>query len=116
MKNYLAAMDASPYHGAKADEKPFRLLAALGPKMLELSSTAADGAHPYFSTPDHTATAREIIGPDKLLCVEQKVILSTDAEAARAAANITISGYAASAELPQQLAAVGLHRGGDRAA
>ena len=116
MKNYLAAMDASPYHGAKADEKPLRLLAALGPKMLELSSTAADGAHPYFSTPDHTATAREIIGPDKLLCVEQKVILSTDAEAARAAANITISGYAVAAELPQQLAAVGLHRGGDRAA
>ena len=94
MKNYLAAMDASPYHGAKAAEKPLRLLAALGPKMLELSASAADGAHPYFSTPDHTATAREIIGPDKLLCVEQKVILSTDADAARAAANITISGYA----------------------
>ena len=63
------------------------MLAALGPKMLELSASAADGAHPYFSTPDHTATAREIIGPDKLLCVEQKVILSTDADAARAAAN-----------------------------
>ncbi len=95
MKNYLAAMDASPYHGARADETPLRLLAALGPKMLELSSTAADGAHPYFSTPEHTAVARGIIGPDKLLCVEQKVILSTDADAARAAANTTISAYAA---------------------
>ena len=48
MKDYLAAMDASPYHGAKAAEKPLRLLAALGPKMLELSASAADGAHPVL--------------------------------------------------------------------
>jgi hypothetical protein len=54
--------------------------------MLELSAELADGAHPYWTTPEHTATARSIIGPDKLLCVEQKVVLSTDPDIARAAA------------------------------
>ena len=62
---------------------PQRVLAALGPKMLELSAERADGAHPYFTTPEHTAHARQIIGPDKLLCVEQKVVLTSDAEAGR---------------------------------
>lgn len=94
MKAYLEAMDASPYMAVPPTEKPLRLLAALGPKMLELSATAADGAHPYFVTPEHTAEARAAIGHDKLLCVEQKVILSTDAEAARAAANVQIDRYA----------------------
>lgn len=95
MRNYLAAMDASPFRAVKPEEAPLRLLAALGPKMLELSATAADGAHPYFTTPEHTAIAREAIGPDKLLCVEQKVILSSDPETARATANATIAMYAA---------------------
>ena len=94
MRDYLAAMDASMYMAAPPTDKPLRLLAALGPKMLELSATAADGAHPYFVTPEHTAEARAAIGPDKLLCVEQKVIVSTDADAARAAANIQIDRYA----------------------
>jgi probable F420-dependent oxidoreductase len=94
MRDYLAAMDASMYMATPPAEKPLRLLAALGPKMLELSATAADGAHPYFTTPEHTAEAREAIGPDKLLCVEQKVIFSTDADAARAAANTAINMYA----------------------
>jgi probable F420-dependent oxidoreductase len=94
MRDYLAAMDASMYMSVPPAEPPLRLLAALGPKMLELSATAADGAHPYFTTPEHTAEARAAIGPDKLLCVEQKVILSTDADAARAAANTAINTYA----------------------
>jgi probable F420-dependent oxidoreductase len=94
MREYLTTMDNSPYGAVKPAEPPLRLLAALGPKMLELSATAADGAHPYFTTPEHTAVAREAIGPDKLLCVEQKVVLSTDAEAARAAANAAIAIYA----------------------
>ncbi len=94
MQNYLAAMDASPFRGVAAEHKPLRLLAALGPKMIELSGAAADGAHPYFATPEHTALARDILGPDPLLCVEQKVVLSTDADAARAAANAALSIYA----------------------
>jgi probable F420-dependent oxidoreductase len=94
MREYLAAMDASPYRGVQPDEPPLRLLAALGPKMLELSRDQADGAHPYWTTPEHTAEARAILGPDKLLCVEQKVVLSTDADAARAAAKTAIGVYA----------------------
>lgn len=93
MREYLAAMDVSPYRGAQGPERPLRVLAALGPKMLELSRDAADGAHPYWTTPEHTAQAREILGPDALLCVEQKVVLSTDAEAARTAAHVALSIY-----------------------
>src|SRR5690606_7234842 len=73
MREYLAAMDNAPYGGPQPAEPPPRLLAALGPKMLELAASQADGAHPYWTTPEHTAQAREILGPDKLLCVEQKV-------------------------------------------
>lgn len=94
MREYLAAMDASPYRAVGPEDPPLRLLAALGPKMLELSATAADGAHPYWTTPAHTAQAREILGPDKLLLVEQKVCLSTDADAARTAANNALGMYA----------------------
>ena len=93
MREYLTAMDASPYRGQQGPEAPLRLLAALGPRMLELSRDAADGAHPYWTTPEHTAQAREILGPDALLCVEQKVVLSTDADAARAAADATLKVY-----------------------
>jgi probable F420-dependent oxidoreductase len=95
MRAYLAAMDAAPVRGLELAEPPLRLLAALGPKMLELSASAADGAHPYWTTPEHTAMARETIGPDALLCVEQKVVLTTDAEAARAAGNAALDIYAA---------------------
>jgi probable F420-dependent oxidoreductase len=95
MRAYLAAMDAAPVRGVELAEPPLRLLAALGPKMLELSASAADGAHPYWTTPEHTAMARETIGPDALLCVEQKVVLTTDAEAARAAGNAALDIYAA---------------------
>jgi probable F420-dependent oxidoreductase len=59
------------------------VLAALGPRMLKLAATHANGAHPYFTTPDHTKTARGIMGPDALLCVEQKAILETDPARAR---------------------------------
>ena len=94
MREYLAAMAASPYGSIGPEQPAPTLLAALGPKMLELSRDAADGAHPYWTTPEHTASAREILGPDKLLCVEQKICLSTDAAAARAAADTALSMYA----------------------
>ena len=70
------------------------VLAALGPKMIELAGSATDGAHPYWTTPDHTAQAREILGPDALLCVEQKICLSTDATAARETAKAALAMYA----------------------
>ncbi|HUF32008.1 MAG TPA: TIGR03620 family F420-dependent LLM class oxidoreductase [Acidimicrobiales bacterium] len=95
MRSYLAAMDASPYRGPTTADPPPRLLAALGPKMLELAAEQTDGVHPYWTTPEHTAIAREALGPDKLVCVEQKVVLSTDAGAARAAASAAVDVYAA---------------------
>jgi probable F420-dependent oxidoreductase len=93
MRTYLEAMDASPYAAPKVEAPP-RLLGALGPRMLELARDQADGAHPYFTTPEHTRQAREILGDDKLLCVEQKVVLSTDADQAREIANTAIEMYA----------------------
>ena len=62
------------------------MIAALGPKILELAKTHAQEAHPYFTGPAHTKMAREILGDGPLLCVDQKVILETDAEKARALA------------------------------
>ena len=64
-------------------ENPGRVLAALGPKMLELSATQANGAHPYFTTPEHTALSREVMGTDALLAPEQMVVLETDPAEAR---------------------------------
>ncbi|SIS15442.1 probable F420-dependent oxidoreductase, MSMEG_4141 family [Williamsia sterculiae] len=61
-----------------------RVLAALGPRMLRLSADRALGAHPYLTVPQHTAEAREILGPDALLAPEQKVVLNTDPAQARA--------------------------------
>lgn len=60
-----------------------RVLAALGPRMLRLSADRALGAHPYLTTPAHTAMARETLGPAALLAPEHKVVVNTDAAAAR---------------------------------
>jgi probable F420-dependent oxidoreductase len=60
-----------------------RVLAALGPKMLELARTRAAGAHPYNVTPQHTAEARQALGPDAIVAPEQAVALATDADHAR---------------------------------
>lgn len=70
-----------------------RVLAALGPKVLGLARDRTAGAHPYLTTPEHTAQAREILGAGKLLVPEQKVILSTDAVEARAIAREKIGFY-----------------------
>ena len=84
MAAYLAAMKEAPFSAYTGEgEPPSTVLAALGPKMLRLSAEAADGAHPYFSPVAHTATAREIIGPDKLLAPEQMVVLDDDVTRAR---------------------------------
>lgn len=73
MRKYLEGMDNSLYVGPKAEEAPKRVIAALGPRMLELARDMCTGAHPYFSSPDHTVMAREILGAEPWLCVEQKV-------------------------------------------
>lgn len=80
MRDYLDRMAAVPPEVEPGAGRPVRLLAALGPRMLELSRDAADGAFPYLGTPEHTAAAREAIGPDRMLVVEQGVALTGDRE------------------------------------
>jgi probable F420-dependent oxidoreductase len=93
MRAYLNAMDAVPAHGPVPDPAPHRVLAALGPKMLALAAERTRGAHPYFVSVDHTARAREIMGPDAFLAVEQGVVLDTDATRAREVATAHVAGY-----------------------
>lgn len=54
-------------------------MAALGPQVLKLSAGRSAGAHPYLTSPEHTAQARELIGPDAFLAPEHEVVLATDA-------------------------------------
>jgi probable F420-dependent oxidoreductase len=93
MREYLDAMDAAPYLGFRGDATPTRMLAALGPRMLELAATRTAGAHPYFVPLEHTAFAREHLGPDALLVPEQKIVFSTDPADARARARRAMAVY-----------------------
>lgn len=72
-----------------------RVLAALGPKMLELSATRARGAHPYLVTPDHTRQAREVLGDGPLLLPEQAVLLTDNRDEARAVGTNFLRTYMA---------------------
>ncbi len=74
MRDYLTAMDAAPMFAPEGQQRVARVIAALGPKMLELGATLADGVHPYLVTPEHTALARAAVG-DKFIGVEQGVVL-----------------------------------------
>ena len=93
MRAYLEAMRAAPYQAPPPSETPCTVLAALGPKMLALAAEMTDGAHPYCVTPEHTAQARKILGPGKLLCPEVMVLLETDPAKARAAARTALASY-----------------------
>ena len=95
MRAYLEAMRAAPYQAPRPAEAPLTILAALGPNMLKLSAEMAEGSHPYCVTPEHTAQARRIMGPGKLLCPEQMVLLQTDPTEARRAARIALARYMA---------------------
>lgn len=94
MVEYLDRMDKALFMARGPEDDGGRLLAALGPKMLELARDRSAGAHPYLVTPEHTALARETMGPDALLAVEQGVVLDTDPDAARAVARNALSIYA----------------------
>lgn len=87
MVEYLDALDAA----GLAPER--RILAALGPRMLRLSRDRSAGAHPYFTTPEHTAEARATIGADRLLAPEVAVVLDPDPGSARATARQYTEGY-----------------------
>jgi len=78
MERFLDELDHPAAHGADHELPPV-VLAALGPKMLELSRVQTLGAHPYFTPPEHTAFARSVLGGEPLLVPEQAVTLSADA-------------------------------------
>jgi probable F420-dependent oxidoreductase len=94
MRNYLEKMQSALFMARKPGEAAPILLAALRPRMLELAATAAQGAHPYFVPPEHTARAREILGSGPMLCPEQMVMLETDASKAREIARKNMAIYA----------------------
>jgi probable F420-dependent oxidoreductase len=83
MKDYLDKMDSALFIGVEPSEPSARALAALGPKMLQLAADRTLGAHSYFVPPEHTAVARETMGPDALLAVELAVVLEPDPSRAR---------------------------------
>ncbi|MGN9845356.1 LLM class F420-dependent oxidoreductase [Nonomuraea sp. H19] len=91
MRAYLDAMDEAERSLPKA-EAP-RLLAALRPKMLELSRERTSGAHTYFVPPEHTAQARRVLGPGRLLIPEQAVVIETDPARAREIARAHMAFY-----------------------
>jgi len=97
MRNYLEAMQPMNVRdntAAASDNKlGIVVLAALGDNMLALSANNADGAHPYLTTPEHTARARNIMGPTSFLAPEQKVLLIKDASTARSIARKHVAIY-----------------------
>lgn len=86
-QQYQKPIDALRGYLDKLDEygvpESRRVVAALGPQVLKLSAARAAGAHPYLTTPEHTAQARQLIGPEAFLAPEHKAVLTTDADQAR---------------------------------
>src|ERR1700753_3632415 len=70
-----------------------RGLAALGPRVLELAAERSAGAHPYLTTPEHTAEARELVGRSVFLAPEHKVVLTSDANEAREQGRKVVAHY-----------------------
>ena len=95
MRTCIEAMARAHYSSPRPPEPPLTVLAALGPKMLALARDLTDGAHPYNTTVAQTAEAREILGPGKLLCVEQKLLLESDPARAREIARANLLPYLA---------------------
>ncbi|AGB21496.1 putative F420-dependent oxidoreductase, MSMEG_4141 family [Mycobacterium sp. JS623] len=96
-QEFRKPVDALTEYLDKLDEygvpKNRRVVAALGPKVLKLSADRAAGPHPYLTTPEHTAQARELLGPDAFIAPEHKVVLTTDAEKARAVGRKALEIY-----------------------
>ena len=107
MRTYLDGMDQAPYRAAPPSVNPIRVLAALGPQMLRLAAERAQGAHSYFVPPEHTARAREILGKDRLLAVEQAIVLETIPAKAREIARGHTSRYLALANYVNNLRRLG---------
>src|SRR5437867_8638517 len=89
MRTYVEAMAHAQYSSPRPSDSTLTVVAALGPKMLALARDVADGAHPYNTTVAQTAEARAVLGRNKRLCVEQKVLLETNAARPRDRARLS---------------------------
>ena len=89
LRNFLDDLDAAEVPVPVGE----RVLAALGPRALALAAERSAGAHPYLVTPEYTALAREQLGEGPLLAVEQKVVVTTDADEARRAGRRSLAIY-----------------------
>jgi probable F420-dependent oxidoreductase len=87
LQSYLSELDEAGVPRSSV------VLAALGPKVLALAGDRTAGAHPYLTTPQHTASARQIMGPDALLAPEQRVVLEADPDTARAIGRPSLELY-----------------------
>ena len=79
MKSFLEELNKAPMFAVEGNQEFARVIAALGPKMLELGKTLAHGVHPYLVTPEHTAVARATVGT-QFVGVEQAVVLGQSRE------------------------------------
>lgn len=109
MRSYLEAMDSAPYTAVRPATPVRRVLAALGPKMLELAAERTEGAHNYFVPPEHTALARQKLGSSALLCPEQAVLLETDPGRAREIGRKHTAVYARLPNYQDNLRRLGFH-------
>jgi probable F420-dependent oxidoreductase len=93
MREYLDAMQRAPFLAVGPATPPPTVVGAIRPKMLALAAEKTSGSHTYFVPPEHTARARRILGPEKMLCVAQAVVLESDPAKARAAARQYMRTY-----------------------
>lgn len=107
MRAYLDAMDRAASSAPEPDAYPRMVLAALGPRMLGLASERALGAHPYFVPVEHTAFARQRLGPGPVLAVEQAAVLESDPSEARRIARMFAADYLHSANYANNLKRMG---------
>lgn len=92
MRGYLDAMERAIWHGPDVDDPPL-VLAALGPKMLDLAATRSAGAHTFFVPVEHTRRAREQLGDGPLIAPEQAFVLADSRGEARRSADRHLRGY-----------------------
>ena len=109
MREHLDGMAETRYIPPAPAEPAAVLLAALAPGMMRLAAERTDGAHPYLVTPEHTAWARETLGPGKILAPEQGVVLHDDPCGPRGGAGAP-RRLPADGELHELLAAARLRR------
>jgi probable F420-dependent oxidoreductase len=106
MRDYVTAMDGQTWPPAPDTAYP-RILGANGPKMTALAREIADGALPAGLPPEHTARARQLLGPDKLLVVGVSVVVDDDRDRARATARQVVSTWSGRASFRTNLAELG---------